>query len=231
MLLVQQRVFDQKAFDQKVFDRRKYQDTLNSGFLMSVYEHDFASARRFLQEGADINCRGRRGETALAWSARLGLTAQALLLLDLKAQPNIQDAQGNTALFHAVQRGDLTLAKALIAQDADITLENKDGDQALTLAFKLACPAMVELFEKPLRHLLMRIPLPRQAAAAESTDPHGDTMLTWAARNGQDSVVRALLRSGTNPAVRNRDGETAYDIARKAGHGAICDILRAAHPA
>lgn len=210
---------------ERVFDRKKYQDTLNNGFLMSVYENDFASARRFLKEGADINCLGRRGETALCWSVRLGHQPQALLLLDLKAQPNIQDRDGNTALFHAVQRGDITIAKALIGADADITIENKDGDQALTLAFRRAQPAMIELFEKPLRRLLMRIPLPRQTHVIESGDPHGDTMLTWAARKGQENVVRALLASGTNPSVRNREGMTAYEVARRAGHQAICDIL------
>lgn len=210
---------------ERIHDRKKHFQSLNGRFLRAVSENDMGTARRFLAEGADIHCRGRNAETALLMAARYGYRAMALLLLDRGALPNAQDRTGNTALMHAVTHDDLVMAARLIDAQADITQENKDGEQALTLAFRQANPDMIELFEKPLKKILMRIPMPRQTHSLENADPHGDTMLTWAARRGQINVIRALLESGTNAEVRNRAGLRAIDIARAAGHDQIVALL------
>lgn len=210
---------------EKSFGLKRSVDTLNGRFLAAVHENDIHSARRLLSIGGDINYRGRRGESALAYAARNGFTSMALSLLDLGAQPNTQDIEGYSALMHATARNDVILVKCLIAADADITLENKDGEQALNIAFRSGNPELIELFERPLKLLLQKIPLPRQTHSVEALDPHGDTMLTWAARMGQEHVVRALIDAGTNVHVANRAGDTALDIARAHGHHEICNIL------
>lgn len=207
------------------FGQKRGAETLNHRLLTAVHENDAQTARRLLSLGADINCRGRRGETPLGHAARMGFTSLALSLLDMKAQPNTQDTEGYSPLMHAAARNDATLVKCLIAAEADITLENKDGEQALNIAFRAGSPDIVELFERPLKLLLQKIPLPRQTHSVEALDPHGDTMLTWAARMGQEHVVRALIEAGTNVHVTNRAGESALDIARARGHHKICNIL------
>jgi ankyrin repeat protein len=210
--------------------RGQNQDILNEGFLRAVEEGDLSSACRCLSQGALLNARGKSAKTALICAAEKGHADIVALLIEAKAHLNAQDRDGYTALIYAVKNGDIVLARRLIDAGADITPENKDGHQALYYAFKTGNPDMVESFERPLKQLLQRIPGVRHRRRAEesdrqSADPHGDTMLTWAARMGQTNVVRALLDSGANTDVRNKAGQKALDIARERNHLDIVNIL------
>ena len=70
-------------------------------------------------------------------------------------------------------------------------------------------------------------------AAVDAQRPDGATALMAAAQSGHTAVVAVLLHAGAEPSLRNNDGwwsvgDTAYDIAFRAGHTETCGLLRTA---
>jgi len=55
----------------------------------------------------------------------------------------------------------------------------------------------------------------------------GATPLHWAAEEGHFEVAQLLLRFGAKLDVRNRQGETAVDLATLRGHHDIANAIRA----
>ena len=70
-------------------------------------------------------------------------------------------------------------------------------------------------------------------AAVDAQRPDGATALMAAAQSGHTAVVAVLLRAGAEPSLRSNDGwwsvgDTAYDVAFRAGHTETCGLLRTA---
>lgn len=208
------------------------QDNLNDRFLAAAAADDIPALRNLLADGAQINARGDNNETALIRAARDGRLVIIEILLGLGGSLDLQDRDGRTALAQAALLGHVAVAALLIRAGADITLDDKTGDKPLDIALRSGNPALVALFEQPLKDLLARIPsadtgprLQHRRAPACPPDPHGDTMLTWAAREGQENVVRAMVQSGADVFLRNRAGQTPRDVAENAGHRLIACML------
>ncbi|WP_439587831.1 ankyrin repeat domain-containing protein [Hydrogenophaga sp.] len=62
-------------------------------------------------------------------------------------------------------------------------------------------------------------------------DPQGRTALMRAAVQGDADRVRHLLEAGADPRRRDREGRSAADLAREAGHAAVLSMLEAASAA
>ncbi|KAI8646324.1 hypothetical protein BD408DRAFT_440284 [Parasitella parasitica] len=54
---------------------------------------------------------------------------------------------------------------------------------------------------------------------------NGWTALHWAAHRGHEHVITTLLRSGADPLIKTKKGQTALDLA--VNHDAAADVLRA----
>lgn len=208
------------------------QDELNRVFLAAAAADDIPALRRALADGAQINARGLHKQTALMQAAGEGRLIIMEILLQAGAHFDLQDGHGRTALAYAVRQGLVPAVDMLIRAGADITIDDKDGEKPLDIALHCGDPAMVALFEQPLKDLLLRIPstetgqrLQTRRAPACAPDPHGDTMLTWAAREGQENVIRAMVQSGADVFIRNRAGHTPREVAETAGHRLVVCIL------
>jgi uncharacterized protein len=210
-------------------------DNLNARFLEAAAADDLPAMRRFLAGGALINARDAQNDTAVIRAAREGRRIAVEALLECGASLDLQDRDGRTALAQAALSGHIGVVALLIRAGADITLDDKNGDKPLDIALRSGNAALVVLFEQPLKDLLARIPsadtgaqLPRLRTPACPPDPQGDTMLTWAAREGQENVVRALLQSGADVLLRNRAGQTPRAAAESAGHHLVAAMLEEA---
>ena len=53
----------------------------------------------------------------------------------------------------------------------------------------------------------------------------GFDALMWAAAEGNALVVRLLIDAGADVKRKDKDGETAYDFAKKNGHQAVAKML------
>ncbi|MEZ0260170.1 MAG: ankyrin repeat domain-containing protein [Alphaproteobacteria bacterium] len=213
------------------------QDSLDREFLASVKAGDEKRAQSFLDRGANVNARDEKDETALLWSAKNGQEAMVNMLLARKASPDAPDADGATALIHASMKGFVTMAASIIDAGADIMLEDRHGKKALDYAIATAEPQLVELFNKPMKTIIARIPTSDLAHVLRASKVDldrvdtstGQTMLTWAAgAKGQEHLARAFLEAGASPSATNGAGKTAVEVARETGNEPVLSMLEGA---
>ena len=124
---------------------------------------------------------------ALAQTARRQAQEVAVTI---RADANRVEADGTTALHHAVRMNDRARAESLIEAGASVTAANKYGVTALSLAATNGDPAMMEL-------------LLNAGADPNTTIVEGETVLMHAARTGNPDVVRLLVNRGAY--VNGRD--------------------------
>jgi len=123
-----------------------------------------------------------------------------------------RDANQSTPLMRAAQKGDLNMAKEILAAGADIAALNADGNNA----FWLAC------FGENLALLDLLI---EAGADVNHANSNGATALMFAASSSRTAVVAHLLKRGADLAAETPDGFSALDMA---GGAEILHMLRAA---
>jgi uncharacterized protein len=170
--------------------------------------------------------------TALIVAAKAANHAAALNALTQKADPNVADADGSTALLWAVHNDDADLVKKLLAAGADPKKANTYGATPMSEA---AIVAHVDVLDALLRAgadvesnnadgqtALMVVARTNNVAAAELLIKHGadvnaredrkgQTALMWATAESQPEMVRVLLAHGADANARS----TVYDWERR----------------
>jgi uncharacterized protein len=108
--------------------------TGEAGIHMVTRRGDLGWLGLLYQKGANLNLKDREGNTPLIlatisrWSEGVGT------LIRLKAQVNVQNRLGETAVLKAVQARDLALVKALIDAGANPDLADNSGISARSVA-------------------------------------------------------------------------------------------------
>jgi ankyrin repeat protein len=157
-----------------------------------------------------------RGTAALADAVQQRQMPVIDRLLSAKADPNIAQPDGTTALHWSIYWGDGTLARRLIAAGAKVAVANRYGESPLSLAAANADVALVRL-------------LLDAGGDVETTAGEGETLLMTGARKGSLPVVEELLSRGA--AVNPREGwhaQTALMWAAAENHVEIVKRLIAA---
>jgi ankyrin repeat protein len=162
--------------------------------LFAARVGDRASAEHLLRIGADVNDRAPNGASALVIAAHSGHGTVAQLLLDKGANANAADA-GYSALHAAVLLGDVDLAKALLAHQADPNAKLVKGTPSRYYSKDYA-------FNEGLV---------------------GATPLLLAARYGESEMMRLLAAGGADGGVTLPDGTTTLmaTIGAARGFGAF----------
>jgi ankyrin repeat protein len=123
-------------------------------------------------------------------------TGAVRALVQKKADVNVPQNDGTTALMWAVRYDDLDTADVLIRAGAKVATANRDGATALELAAMNGSAAMLQKLIK---------------AGADpnlSLSKTGDTALMMAARTGNPAALNALIESGANVNARESWGGT-----------------------
>jgi ankyrin repeat protein len=138
------------------------------------------------------------------------------LLLAAGAHIDSQDAKGSTPLHIAANMKDRTgVARVLVTSGADTEVrEYRQGIKPLHFAAMMGHDEVVAV-------------LLGGRADKNALDSEGCSPLHYAAMRGHASVAKRLLSAGADTTVRLR-GETPLDVATKAGHTDVADLLRAA---
>lgn len=210
--------------------------SLNTQFLDSVAQGQVERAESYLKRHANINARNPDEDTALLHAVRTNDVPMALMLIDNKASLEAKDADGVTALIVAIRNNNVELCRALIDAGANVFVEDRDRVKAFDYAMRTRNAEIVNLFAKPMKEILERIPSAqiteriRASQRVDDIDPaSGHTMLTWAAaEKGQEGLAAAFIGAGANLKATNAAGKTAMDVARETGNSRMQRLLEEA---
>ena len=139
--------------------------------------------------------------TDLMQAARDGRTSLVKLLLAWKADPNVVDQAGLTALEHAAYSApsrQLLTIDALLRRGAKL-----NGPQG----------SVLNIFSRFGEDAALKILL-EHGADVNLPKRTGETALMAAARSGRCSTVQLLLAHHTDSSMRNRQGKTALELAK-----------------
>jgi ankyrin repeat protein len=114
--------------------------------MIACYRGETKCAQFLVNEGANVNGISPEGNALLA-AAYQNNTKLTIFLLNNKAELNRQGPDGNTALMYAVMNQNMKMVQALIKANADLTVKNKDGQTAHSLALSLSNPEIQKKVE------------------------------------------------------------------------------------
>ena len=179
-----------------------------------------------LVTAANVNDRDERGITPLMYASWVGSIDALKMLLDLGANPNLQNVNGSTALALAVTQPDKV--RILLERGADANIATKAGRTPLLLAALSddSAPVVRALLDHGADiHAVDAMKTTGLIAAAEGNDidtirmmvdagldvnahdvPFGFTPLIAAAGNGNLAAVRLLLAKGADVNAVSGDG-------------------------
>jgi ankyrin repeat protein len=107
-------------------------------------------AEYLLDVGAEIDSKDSNGRTALMYASSGPFGETVKLLLTRGAEVNVQGTlEGFTSLMTAAAEGQLEVVRHLLDHGADRSLEDTDGDTALTFARQNGHAEVVKLLENP----------------------------------------------------------------------------------
>lgn len=138
--------------------------------------------------------------------------AEIRKVLSARADVNLAQVDGTTALHWAAHHDDLETARLLLRAGANANALNRYGMPPLALACTNASASMAKL-------------LLEAGADANAKLKGGETMLMLASRSGNVDVVKALLARDARPEARERLGQTALMWAAAEGHTAVVRAL------
>jgi uncharacterized membrane protein YfcA len=161
---------------------------------------------------------------------------------------NARNAQDETPLHRAVEKGMTSLTRVLVQAGADPNARSRNGESALHLASLDADPVIADLLLEagadPLArnadgesvlmwaslsgHIAVAQRLLRRGADANVKDLKGNLPLHAAADGGHLELVRLLLARTRDPHAKNREGQSAADYARSRGYSRIEKLLERA---
>jgi ankyrin repeat protein len=153
-------------------------------FIYAAVEGDQKKVEAFLNEGANVNAKGKESNrTALMWASLRGHLDVVRLLLERRADVNARDDNGETALLSASGKGGIGVVKLLLDKGADINARDKNGRNALMTPSWLGQSDVVKL-------------LLEKGIDVNASDKTGRTALLWASEQGHTEVAELLKSYG-----------------------------------
>lgn len=144
-------------------------------------------------ETYNINQKLFQGNTALSMASKINEPELVYQLLELKADPNIQNENGNTPLMF---RNDIEIKKLLLKYGAKPDIKNNSGTTALMLTDNYDTVKL----------------LLEYGANPDIQNNNGQTVLMDKITNGNPEIVQLLLESKADPDIRDSSGNSAIMI-------------------
>jgi ankyrin repeat protein len=170
-------------------------------YFKAIKQDDVQTVQSLLLRGFDPNTLDPQARHGLIMAiAEPSLKVAQVLIAAKGIDLNFLNPAGESPLMYAALKGHLSVAKQLISKDADV---NKPGWTPLHYA---ATHGHVEIMQ-----LLID-----NHAFVDPESPNGTTPLMMAAQYGTPQAVKLLIDEGAEPLLKNQQGLTALDFARRA---------------
>jgi ankyrin repeat protein len=159
---------------------------------------EIEKAKAYFLGKTAVNSVDSRGRTPLHAAAEIENPDLAAFFISLGADCEALDKEMRTPLCISAEKNDPSVAKVLVLAGANIHAPmNGGGSPALT---------GISSGGEFLSSLL-------SPSSMKSTDPQGKNILHLAAVSGNGPALAAILRAGSPPAVKDREGKNALDLA------------------
>lgn len=120
---------------------------------LAVRERHIDMVKTLIKEGALLNATSKdRNYTALMDAAQIGEVKITKVLLEHKADPNIQSKDGQTALILAVGRQDVEIIEMLLKNNSNCNLKDSMGMSSLDYANLFRNEEILKLFNNALKN-------------------------------------------------------------------------------
>lgn len=171
---------------------------------------------QLIKAGSDMNARNKRRQSPLHVAVNKGHTAVVKKLLGLGCHPSLQDTEGDTPLHDAISKKRDDMVTMLLESNADVTVANNNGFNALQHAALRGNPSAMRI-------LLSK--LPRPWIVNEKKDD-GYTALHLAALNNHTEVAELLVKQAkANKDIQNTNLQTPLHLAVERQHTQIVRLL------
>ncbi len=166
-------------------------------FLAAAIARDMMAINAFLDAGINVNAQNELdGRTALISAAARGDLEVVTALLHGRADVNLKDKRGYTALAHAIEGMYDEVADVLLSQqelEPDARGLNR-STALMTYVWRDRKDAVQRLLDR--------------GADVNAQDSDGDTALHGVAQTGNLEILKMLLDKGANPNTKNGQGGT-----------------------
>lgn len=177
-----------------------------------------------LAKGGGVNIRNKEGMTALLFAAKNGDDGIVRRLCQHGARMEVKgigSKHTKTALLFAAENGHRVVVETLLSFGADLTARSDDDDANILML-------SVNNNQLDTIRFILRLNEERGRPRPLDIDHQnklGYTALMIAAYNGNQRVAEMLIQHRARLDLKNKGGETAYALARKARHLELCQLL------
>ncbi|GJQ88623.1 hypothetical protein Trydic_g9064 [Trypoxylus dichotomus] len=189
----------------------------NNGRFYSILESAIQSrnediVRMLLKHNADVNTI-YRDKTPLLYAIIVSTRAIVELLLRNGADVNYADGYGMTSLMYVTRyRRSKDILQLLLNFNADVNVENEDGETPLGMAIEEKSLEIIEI-------------LLQNGAHVNHVDSSGWTLLIHAVQREDNYAVQVLLNLNADVNIKGEDGVTPLCTAVKTRNADIVQIL------
>ena len=207
----------------------------------AVYKVDYELVDALIAKKAKVDVTNEFGSTPLGLAVELADPRMVKTLLDAGAEVNRANQDGQTPLMLAIKPGELALAEMLIKAGANVNAVEKYQDQT-ALMWAVVAPknagAMTKLLLSSGADVKSRARFtdwPSQISSeprAQYRPVGGLTALLYAARNGCNECIEALIATGADVNIPTPEGVTPLMVALDNDHNDAANLLldRGANP-
>lgn len=142
-----------KLFIEAGFSASELDDLGTPVLSLAVRERHVDMVKTLIEEGALVDAASKdRNYTALMDAAQIGEIEITKLLLEHKANPNIQSKDGRTALILAVGRQDVEIIEMLLKNHSDYNIKDSMGMSSFDYANLFRNEEILKLFDKAIKN-------------------------------------------------------------------------------
>ena len=170
-----------------------------------------AIVRLLLENGADIEGKGRWGQAVIA-AAENGHGAIVRLLWNKGTNIKAKNRYKAIALIDAADSGHEAVVRLLLENGVDIETRNENEDTVLIVAARSGHEALMRL-------------LLEKGADIRAKNKYQATALVEAADSEHEAIVRLLLENGADVETKIGDGATVLIAAARSGHETVVRLL------